>query len=282
MKRQMIVAACWLVAAAPALGQDLESAEVVVTGMRVEQDEYSDEMPAVGLRRAADFLVQQVAIRGDTRDPAQRRVEIRTMLDRAVRLAPQYGVELAFGDYILTPLTAANIDELGLESDNRPDSERVIFLVKAVLAGKESGSAAQERIARYIEAVPEVGRAQLDEWGDATLSVVGPDSYRTQIAQRIAEDAGALAAQMGEGYAVEVEGLNMPVQWARSGPSDVMLYIPYKLTIVPRPHGESHSICRVSPGGVLRQIAKSAALRLPSTGSMRLSPSSVWARARRP
>ena len=235
MKRQMIVAACWLVAAAPALGQDLESAEVVVTGMRVEQDEYSDEMPAVGLRRAADFLVQQVAIRGDTRDPAQRRVEIRTMLDRAVRLAPQYGVELAFGDYILTPLTAANIDELGLESDNRPDSERVIFLVKAVLAGKESGSAAQERIARYIEAVPEVGRAQLDEWGDATLSGVGPDSYRTQIAQRIAEDAGALAAQMGEGYAFEVEGLNMPVQWARSGPSDVMLYIPYKLTIVPRP-----------------------------------------------
>ena len=111
----------------------------------------------------------------------------------------------------------------------------MIFLVKAVLAGKESGSAAQERIARYIEAVPEVGRAQLDEWGDATLSVVGPDSYRTQIAQRIAEDAGALAAQMGEGYAVEVEGLNMPVQWARSGPSDVMLYIPYKLTIVPRP-----------------------------------------------
>ena len=235
MKRQMILAACWLCAAGPALGQDLESAEVVVTGMRVEQDEYSDEMPAVGLRQAADFLVQQVAIRGDTRDPAQRREEIRAMLERAVRLAPQHGVELAFGDYILTPLTIANIEDLAVQSDNRPDSERVVFLVKAALAGKESGSAAQSRISRYIAAVPEVGRAQLDEWGDATLSVVGPDSYRTRIAAKIAEDANALATQMGEGYAVEVEGLNMPVQWARSGPSDVMLFIPYKLTIVPRP-----------------------------------------------
>ena len=157
------------------------------------------------------------------------------MLERAVRLAPQHGVELAFGDYILTPLTIANIEDLAVQSDNRPDSERVVFLVMAALAGKESGSAAQSRISRYIAAVPEVGRAQLDEWGDATLSVVGPDSYRTRIAAKIAEDANALATQMGEGYAVEVEGLNMPVQWARSGPSDVMLFIPYKLTIVPRP-----------------------------------------------
>ena len=109
------------------------------------------------------------------------------------------------------------------------------FLVKAALAGKESGAAAQQRIARYIAAVPEVGRAQLDEWGDATLSIVGPDSYRSQIAGLVADDARALATQVGENYAVEVEGLNMPVQWARSGPSEVLLYIPYKLTIVPRP-----------------------------------------------
>ena len=44
-----------------------------------------------------------------------------------------------------------------------------------------------------------------------------------------------MAARMGEGYAVKVEGLNMPVQWARSGASEVMLYIPYKLVVVPKP-----------------------------------------------
>lgn len=235
MKRQMIAAACLLLAAAPLLAQDLAEREIVVTGLRAEQDDYSSEMPAVGLRRTADFLVMEVAIRGDTRDETARRREIHDMLERAVRLAPQHGVELAFGDYILTPLTLENIDDLSVGRDNRPDSERIDFLVKAPLTGRESGKAAEARIGRYVEAVPEVGRAQMDEIGDATLSIVGPDRYRQEVARLVARDAAALAATVGEGYAVEVEGLNMPVQWARSGPSEVMLYIPYKLTIVPKP-----------------------------------------------
>lgn len=234
MKRP-IIAGLLALTAAPAPAQDLAEREIVVTGTRIEQDNYSSEMPAVGLRRTADFLVQQVVVRGDTRDEGQRREEIRSMLDRAVRMAGQHGVELAYGDYILTPLTPDNVADLTLERDNRPDSERVTFLVKAPLADEESGTAAQQRIARYVASVPEVGRAQLDEWGDATLSIVGPDRYRTQIAGLVAEDARAIAAQVGEGYAVEIEGLNMPVQWARSGPSEVMLYIPYQLTVVPRP-----------------------------------------------
>jgi hypothetical protein len=183
-----------------------------VTGSRVDQEDYSRDMPAVGLRRTADFLVQQVTIRGDTRDQKQRRQEIHEMLARAIALASKHGVELAFGDYILAPLTAATVDDLVITNDTRPDSERVDFLVKAPLAGKESGTAAEQRISDYVEAVPEVGRAQMDESGDATLSVVGPDSYRGQIADKVADDARAMAARMGEGYAVKVEGLNMPVQ----------------------------------------------------------------------
>lgn len=235
MKWPILACAVSAALAVPASAQDLQNAEVVVTGSRVDQEDYSRDMPAVGLRRTADFLVQQVTIRGDTRDQKQRRQEIHEMLARAITLASKHGVELAFGDYILTPLTAATVDDLVIKNDTRPDSERVDFLVKAPLAGKESGTAAEQRISDYVEAVPEVGRAQMDESGDATLSVVGPDSYRGQIADKVAEDARAMAARMGEGYAVKVEGLNMPVQWARSGASEVMLYIPYKLVVVPKP-----------------------------------------------
>ncbi|NNC51632.1 MAG: TonB-dependent receptor [Erythrobacter sp.] len=230
-----VVAALALSLAIPASAQDLEGAEIIVTGSRIQQDDFSAAMPAVGLRRPADFLVQTVAIRGDTRDPTQRRREIRAMLADAVRRADRSGVELAYGDYILTRLTAENIEEIDLQRDNRPDSERVVFRVKARLGGTQTGEAAQAQIENYIQSVPEVGRAQMDSWGSSTLSIVGPDSYRSQIAQKIAEDANARAAQMGDNYAVEVEGLNMPVQWARSGPGEVLLYIPYKLTIVPRP-----------------------------------------------
>ncbi|MDZ4307727.1 TonB-dependent receptor [Allopontixanthobacter sp.] len=223
-----------------AAAQDLESQEIMVTASRIafeedEYDAYNNERPAVGLRRTADFLVQKVTISGDTRDPKQRASEIRIMLNEAVKRAGIAGVELAFGEYILTPLSIANVDELTLMNDNRPDSQRVSFLVKARLSDAQSGIAAQKRIADYIESVPENGRAQMDGSGDASLSVVGPDSFRLQITAAIAEDANRLTTQMGENYAVEVEGLNKPVQWARSGPSEVFLFIPYKLTVLPRP-----------------------------------------------
>lgn len=222
-------------AALPAAAQDLASQEVVVTGSRVEQDNYERDMPAVGLRRTADFLVQEVVIRGDTRDPKLRGTEIRQMLARAVEMAGKHGVQLAFGDYILTPLTAANLDEVTLSNDNRPDSQKVEFLVKAPLGDKESGASAEKRIEAYVDAVPEVGRAQMDISGDSSLSIVGPDQYRLKIAESVMADARTLSERMGAQYAVTIEGLNMPVLWTRAGPSDVMLYIPYKLVIVPKP-----------------------------------------------
>jgi hypothetical protein len=219
----------------PSMAQDLERQEIVVTGSRIDQDDYSDAMPAVGLRRDADFLVQQVAIRGDTRDITERRKEIRSMLTDAIRRADKAGVELAYGDYILTRLTAENAEDITMVRDNRPDSEIVTFLVKAKLGGVQTGEAAQKQIEQFIDSVPEVGRAQMNEWGDSTLSIVGPDSFRPQIAEQIAQDSQAMARRIGDGYAVEIEGLNMPVQWARSGPGEVLLYIPYRLVIAPRP-----------------------------------------------
>lgn len=233
--RWLVSAALAIVAATPAAAQDLQSQEVIVTGSRIDQDGYQREMPVVGLRRTADFLVQEVVIRGDTRDPKQRAAEIRQMLERAVALAERHGVQLAFGDYILTPLTPANLGEITLSNDSRPDSQKVEFLVKAPLAGREGGAAAEKRIADYVEAVPEAGRAQMDTAGDPSLSIVGPDQYRMQIADKVMEDARTLTARMGDGYAATIAGLNMPVLWTRAGPSEVMLYVPYSLTIVPRP-----------------------------------------------
>lgn len=233
MKRSILVALSVSVAT-PVFAQDLQSQEIIVTGSRIEQDDYERDMPAVGLRRTADFLVQEVIIRGDTRDPKQRAAEIRQMLERAVQMASQHGVQLAYGDYILTPLTSNNLDDVALSNDNRPDSQKIEFLVKAPLAGRENGAAAEKRIEDYVEAVPEVGRAQMDMAGDSSLSIVGPDQYRVQIADKVMEDARTLSGRMGTGYAVTIEGLNMPVLWTKAGPSEVMLYVPYKLVIVPK------------------------------------------------
>lgn len=221
-------------ATAPALAQDLSSREViVVTGSRIQQNDYSDYQPAVGLTRKGDFLVQEVAIRGDTRDANQRADEIKTMLRDAIGIADRSDIELATGDYILTRLTLENADEVALQRDRRVDAQRINFLVKAPLNDR-SVDQAQAAIEAFIESVPEVGRAQMDGMGDPKLSVVGPDSYRDAIITKVAEDAKRQASVLGDDYAVELTGLNMPVQWTPAGPGEVLLFIPYELKVIPR------------------------------------------------
>lgn len=220
--------------ATPVAAQDLRGQEIVVTGSRVDNDDFADYQPAVGLRRQADFLVQQVSIIGDARDQDEREAEIRAMLLNAIGRANRAGVELAQGTYIVTLLTRENIDELELVRDRRPDSERINFLVKAPLAGS-SVAEAQALIDAFVEDVAEVGRAQMETLGDPTLSVVGPDSYREDIIAAVAADAQRQVGVLGDGYAFEITGMNMTVQWARSGPGEVLLFIPYELKFVPRP-----------------------------------------------
>jgi hypothetical protein len=231
-----ILALCLAAAPVATWAQDVGSGEVIVTGSRIQQDGYARDMPAVGLRRTADFLIQEVTVRGDSRDAAQRRDEIYAMIANALRLADKQGVQLAFGDFVVQPLTIANYKNLTLIADpRRPDTQSTTFLVKTSLSNGQAANAAEKRIADFIEAVPEVGRAQMDKNGEVTFSVVAPDSYRDAIASLIAADAKRMADKMGDGYAVNVEGLNMPVQWSRSGLTEVFLYIPYKLVVVPKP-----------------------------------------------
>ena len=44
-------------------------------------------------------------------------------------------------------------------------------------------------------------------------------------------DAKKTAAAFGEGYAVRIEGLTLPMTWYQSGPLELALYIPYKQTV---------------------------------------------------
>jgi hypothetical protein len=229
------VAVLGMLSLAPeALAQDEGLGEVIVTAMRREAQDYSAEMPAVGLRRKADFAVVGVSIAGDTRDQAQRQGEIYDMIRAAIAAAPRAGVQLAYGERTLQALTLANYRELSLTNDGRPDSQRTSFLVKVALSGTMDAQAAQSAITAFVKSVKPVGRALMTEIDDLTLSVVAPDQYRGAVADAIAADARAMAARVGADYGVEIEGLSRPVEWARAGLSDVLLYVPYKLVVVSR------------------------------------------------
>lgn len=89
----------------PVAAQDEGMAEVIVTATRRESDTFDERVPAVGLRRVADFAVQRVSVTGDTRDAGKRVAEVYKMIENAIRSAPKFGLQLAFGERTVEPLT---------------------------------------------------------------------------------------------------------------------------------------------------------------------------------
>ncbi|HEV2818849.1 MAG TPA: TonB-dependent receptor [Allosphingosinicella sp.] len=226
-----------LLAPAAVPAQDPGMNEVMVTGSRIPRNFGNNEpvisRPAIGLRRTADFAVMIVTVAGDTREEQRRRDEIFAMVRSAIELAGRSGVELATGAIIVEPLTIDNYRGLPLTNDGRPDSEQVTFLVKTRLGGETDAAAALQRIERFVRAVPAAGRAEMRRVGELGLSVVAPDQYRGQILDLIAADSRAAAARFGPNYAVEVAGLDRPVQWMRASLTEVFLYVPYNVTVRP-------------------------------------------------
>jgi len=232
---------------APALAQDLNAGEVVVTGARarqtyidprtntaIETEEDASGLPSVGMRRRADFALLPVIVAGDTRELEQRRAEILTMVRSALDLARRSGVELAIGDFFVVPLTTENYRTLIFRGDGRPDSERVAFFVKTRLgASADEANQAITRLEQFVRSVPAAGRAEMRAAGPLTLSIVAPDQYRSQILDLIAEDARAIAGRFGPQQQVEAHGLDRPVEWRRAGVTEVFLYIPHRLVFRP-------------------------------------------------
>ncbi len=226
-------AALILLPVVPAIAQ-AGGEEIIVTASRREGDGYDASIPAVGLRRTADFAVQFVEITGDTRDATKRRNEIFEMVKGAIELAgKRSGIELATGEMVVEPLTIGNYRDLALQPSNRPDTNKVSFIVKTRLGGGVDGKAAIDKIEAFIKAVPTAGRAEMTGNEELTLSVVNPDQYRSAIVDLVAADAKVYAAKFGANYGVEVKGLDRPVEWGRASTTEVLLYVPYAYVVTP-------------------------------------------------
>lgn len=207
--------------------------EIVVTAMK--RSDGPEQTAGIGLRRRADFAVQRVIVYGDSRDKENRRREIFDTVRNAIQLGTKRGVQLAWGDAVIQPLTLANhASKLKFVKDeDRDDSEQVTFLIKTPLSDGNA-LAAIDRLTDFVKAIPVVGRAVASADGEPGVSIVNPSQYRAQILAAIAADATAAAKLFGPGYAVEVSDLATPVRWVLVSPTEVLLYLGHDLKIVPR------------------------------------------------
>jgi hypothetical protein len=236
-KALWIAGALALALTTPAFAQQTTVEEIVVTGTRMT-DWDPDDIPVIQLARRADNLIVEVRVVNDTREEAGRRTELtQTLRSMARSAAARPDIDLSVEtDGVLVPFTEDMVSTLTLGGDGvRTDTSVAVFVVKTPIRADDTLDAASERIEDFVESVQETGRSLADITGEWQLSIVDPPQYRPTILGLIAADARITASTFGDGYAVQVEGMSNRVTWRQSGPLELSLFIPYDMTVTPRP-----------------------------------------------
>jgi hypothetical protein len=215
--------------AAPAAAQ-----EIVVTGTRLAQYE-SLQIPHVFMTRRADFAIFSLVVRSDTRDESERLGELREALRGLQSRARDGAVTLALVDDdvgIVRAFTMAGAEEL-IRADHRPDSSMIVIRLRTPVRENDSLDDITARIESFVEAAPKPGRVEM-ETGEMELTLVSPQQYRDPLLTQITADGRAVAEMLGQGYGIQLSGLERQIAWQRSGELELTLFIPYALGAGPQ------------------------------------------------
>lgn len=205
--------------------------EVVVYGIRSSDI----SLPGTLYRRGADFLLLEVTVVNDARNPEVRDSEIRKTLSNAIAVAKkdsdiQLSVER---DGFIVPI--ASLDgSFTISPGNRPDTSQITIRAKTII--NESLLTPEKLLAKlqqFTKSIPLVGRTELIADDEPDVSIVNPHQYRKEIISMIAEDVKATTSALGDDYRVVMTGIDQPVEWVRVGPTQLAMYIPYSYQIVP-------------------------------------------------
>lgn len=239
-----------------------DAGEIVVTGTYRNSVSGSptaivQQPPVIGLKRLADSAVRNIEIISDSREEDMRKREVLAMLLAAIDQAKREGFSLVTGQFELVEVTRANWQDQfpGLavkadsedEDDDDDDDEdnapkpafeddgsntTVRLKVKTKLDGSISN--AQQKIGRFVKAVPATGRSQIEQKGGLALTIIKPEQYRDEIYRRIAAGSKHAVTFYGSEFGQDVTGLDQAIAWKQVSNTEVFLYIPYSFSIMSR------------------------------------------------
>jgi hypothetical protein len=235
MKRIILAAAaCLILAVPPARAQDDGADEIVVTGARASQRNavYAQvPIPAVSMTQRADFVLVDLTVSSDSRDPGVRRQEIQRTLEALAQRARGGAVTLALQqDDTVRPFSTALAMRL-LSGGHREDTDQVLVMLRTAVMADDTLDTARQRLQAFANSVPGSGRALAEISSDVALSLRDIPNYRTPLITAITADANAIAGALGPGYRAQLTGLENPVAWRKSGDLQLTLFINYRMNM---------------------------------------------------
>ena len=210
----------------PLLNYAQQLEEVIVTARKMSGDYY--DMPAVTIRKKADFLAQSIRLVNDSRAPDLRRKEIIQTIDNLIKASEKIrGIELSYGDGFLMPVKL-NDDSLQIIEDNkRIDTSYVYIFAKVALNEKQTPKQQIGELRSFISNAKLAGRTEIEVIDDVGLSIIGPEQYRYEILKRISEENEKIKKVVGGSCEIKILGLQGRVEWERSDIAELTLFIRY-------------------------------------------------------
>ncbi len=206
--------------------------EIVVTAARIRGDQPPPPLPAVVIRKRADFLLQSIELTNDTRDAKARENELyQTLRGLAAAAAKTPGLSLAWQRGFLIPITERDHQIPLQPDDDRDDASRAVLYIKYALTPQSDVPRAVKTLAAFVDDAKMVGRSSIEPLGDVALSIVNPERYRPEVIQALAASVRDLQQAFGEKCKVNLGDFSTRLQWQRSDISELTLYLPYRMSV---------------------------------------------------
>ena len=232
MKASGVAVALLMLLAGGAEAQDdgAQLERIEVTGSRISYRDLLDT-PAISITRKGDYLLQELKLVNDSRDEAARRRELHETIGTLLAAADgRY--ELLHGDTYRVGLDRSNYRVEVEDDDERDDTSQVSIFLRLGLNADSVDADAQIRALReFAASTRRAGRTEIDLVGETALGMNRPERYRYELLDAIARDAQKVTEAMRLDCRIALDGLNSRLEWQRVSAAELMLYIPYTMTI---------------------------------------------------
>ncbi|HEU0307155.1 MAG TPA: hypothetical protein VFR30_09335, partial [Lysobacter sp.] len=84
---------------------------------------------------------------------------------------------------------------------------------------------------KFLREAARVGRTEVEVVGETALGMAKPERFRHELISAISQDTTQVMQSLGLQCSVELDGLNSRIEWQRVSAGELLLYIPYTMTI---------------------------------------------------
>jgi hypothetical protein len=195
--------------------------------------------PPITVRKTGDFLLLQIQLMNDTRDPEKRRAELYDTIKAILTVSSAIPkMEVASAEMVLNERNyQVELDD----THGKSDSSSVALYLKLPLAATDDVGGLSNRLRLFAQEIRIVGRTEVFA-GEIGISVRNPERFRYEVIGKIAEDVRKMRDLFGDSFEIVVTGLDQRLKWNRSSVSELEFYVPYSYEVFPVRAGKTFSI----------------------------------------